>query len=119
MSTSVEMHKSMIRRLKKNPEAIREELTASDVDLMHMALGMAGETGECVDLVKKSVINGHPVDRIKMGLELGDVMFYVHGMAMILGLNLEEILRANNMKLNKRYPEGYSDTASIKREDVA
>lgn len=113
-----ERHRAMVRRLKKGGAAIRQTLTNEDVDLMHMALGLAGESGEVVDLVKKVIINGHPLDPDQMIEELGDVMFYIQGLLMAIGGDLDVVLRNNIAKLEMRYPAGYSDQASQERVDV-
>lgn len=116
--TPNEKHAAMVRRLKKNPGEIRAELTDRQVDLMHMALGLAGESGEVVDLIKKSVVNGHPLDAEKMVEELGDVLFYIQGLAIALGVSLDSIQAYNVDKLTRRYKDGYSDQASIDRVDT-
>ncbi len=113
-------HRFMVQDLKKSPAEITGNLEDDAVDMIHAALGLAGEAGEVVDMIKKAVINGNPGPdfRVKLCLEIGDVMFYIQMLLMTQGVTLDEVLRANITKLRARYPEGYSDQASIDRRDV-
>ena len=49
--------------------------------------------------------------------ELGDLLFYIQGMANILGIPLQVLIDQNMNKLTKRYPQGYTDQAAIARAD--
>ena len=82
------------------------------------ALGLAGEAGEVAELVKKGIYHRHGLDVAKVANEIGDVLWYCAAICTILGLDLDEIANANIAKLWERYPEGYSDAASIARVDV-
>ena len=86
--------------------------------LLCCSLGIAGEAGEVVDLVKKWVYHGHAQDVTKMREELGDVLWYVAVLAASQGLSLDEIARYNLSKLSMRYPGGFSETASWGRGRV-
>ena len=85
--------------------------------LFNGVLGLAGEAGECADLVKKHCfqdarpIHGEMID------ELGDVMWYVAETATALGVSLEEVAVRNVEKLKKRYPEGFEAERSLHREE--
>lgn len=80
-------------------------------------LGMAGEGGECADIWKKHLHQGHPFDREKMIKEAGDVLWYVAELAAGLGITLEDIASRNIEKLSGRYPDGHFDAErSIHRE---
>ena len=68
-------------------------------------LGLGGESGECLDLVKKHLFQGHDLDKAKMAKELGDVAWY-----------LEDILRMNIEKLRARYPDGFDADHSLHRK---
>jgi NTP pyrophosphatase (non-canonical NTP hydrolase) len=71
------------------------------------ALGLAGEAGEVVDLLKKHWGHNKPLDRASLRLELGDVLWYVTALARQFGFTLEEVADANNQKLLARYPDGF------------
>jgi NTP pyrophosphatase (non-canonical NTP hydrolase) len=82
------------------------------------AMGLAGESGEVVDLIKKEVHHGHPSHPLGVKEELGDLMHYVAGVATMYDLSLEEIAIENIQKLKKRYPDGFNTEDSLKRVDV-
>lgn len=84
---------------------------------LHAALGMSGEAGEIVDAVKKTWVYGKTLDRENLIEELGDIVFYVVAMCNALGITLSDAIDGNRTKLNKRYPQGYSDAAAIARAD--
>lgn len=86
-----------------------------DLRVVNWAMGLAGEAGECLDLVKKWFFHGHPEVGSKLREELGDVLWYVAVMADELNVNLSEIARANTAKLRERYPEGFTPKASQER----
>lgn len=84
--------------------------------LINAMLGLAGEAGECADLVKKhNYQDGRPVVAALKD-ELGDVLWYVAEAASCLGLNMDDIADANISKLRARYPDGFSAERSLHRE---
>lgn len=87
----------------------------SSQELAIRALGLAGESGEVVELIKKYLGHGHDFDREKLGKELGDVLWYVATLADACGLQLEDIAQKNIEKLKQRYPDGFSHDASRNR----
>lgn len=83
--------------------------------LINSVMGLCGESGEAIDIVKKWLAQGHELDRARLAKELGDVAWYLAEAATALGIPLEDILRANLDKLKARYPEGFSARNSIER----
>src|SRR5712691_4901435 len=83
------------------------------------ALGLAGETGEVVDMVKKHVFQGHEIDQEKFRDELGDVLWYFILICHIVGYSLEEVMICNVEKLRRRYPGGFEDERSVHRLEAA
>ena len=79
-------------------------------------MGRCGESGEAIDIVKKWLAKGHPLDREHLAKELGDVAWYLAEAATALDLDLEDILRANLEKLERRYPDGFSTEKSVGRD---
>jgi NTP pyrophosphatase (non-canonical NTP hydrolase) len=69
------------------------------------ALGLAGESGEVVDYLKKVLIHGEELDRSKLVDELGDVMWYIHLIYNTYNISMTEVLEGNIKKLCERYPE--------------
>ena len=83
--------------------------------LINSVMGLCGESGEAIDIVKKWLAQGHELDRARLAKELGDVAWYLAEAATALDIPLEDILRANLDKLKARYPEVFSARNSIER----
>ena len=91
-------------------------LSEKDV-LINGVMGLCGESGEAIDIVKKWLAQGHELDKEKLAKELGDICWYLAETATALGLSLEDIMAANLEKLRKRYPEGFDAEQSVNRKD--
>lgn len=78
-------------------------------------LGLNGEAGECIDILKKHKFQGHELNIDKLVDELGDVLWYCAELAEGLGIPLAEVAEKNIEKLYKRYPEGFAVERSINR----
>ena len=81
-------------------------------------LGLAGEAGEVVELLKKVEGHGHPLDLAKLAEELGDLLWYMADVATAYGLDLSTIAALNIAKLGRRYPEGFNSASSLARRDT-
>lgn len=90
-------------------------LSKKDV-LINGVMGLCGESGEAIDIVKKHLAQGHELDREGLIKELGDVARYLAETATALEVSLEDVLQGNIDKLKKRYPNGFSTEKSLKRK---
>ena len=73
------------------------------------SVGLAAESGEFLEIVKKMVFQGKPWNsdnREHLIIELGDVMWYVAQACMALDISFDDVVRGNVKKLDKRYPGG-------------
>lgn len=86
-------------------------------ELICGVMGLNGEAGEVVDLLKKFVFHGHKFVKEDLVKELGDVLWYVALICDSLGITMEEVMEKNINKLKERYPEGFTEKASINRKD--
>ena len=86
-------------------------------ELFNGALGLPGEAGEVADLVKKYIFHGHDLNRGELVKEIGDVCWYLALLCHAIDISLEEVMIANIEKLRNRYPEGFSESASINRTE--
>ena len=91
-------------------------LSKKDV-LINGAMGLCGESGEVIDIVKKWLAQGHELDKEKILKELGDVAWYLAEVAYALDTPLDDVLSANIAKLKARYPDGFDTEKSINRKD--
>jgi NTP pyrophosphatase (non-canonical NTP hydrolase) len=94
---------------------LNPELKEKDI-LINGVMGLCGESGEAIDLVKKHLAQGHELDKEKLAKELGDIAWYLAETAYAIGYPLEDILQMNIDKLKKRYPEGFSTERSLERK---
>ena len=92
-----------------NPALDRKEV------LINSVMGLCGESGEAIDIVKKWLAQGHALDKERLTKELGDVAWYLAEAATALDIPLEEIFQGNLDKLKKRYPEGFDARKSMTR----
>lgn len=75
--------------------------------VLNGCLGLAGEAGETLDMIKKWIFHEKDLDREHLKKELGDVMWYMAMICYSFGFDLDEILQMNIDKLKARYPEGF------------
>lgn len=80
-------------------------------------MGLCGEAGEAIDILKKAKFQGHELDVEHMVKELGDIAWYLAVSAYALGYDLESVLRMNIEKLKKRYPDGFEEDKSVHRKN--
>ena len=83
-------------------------------------VGLAAESGEFLEIVKKMVFQGKPWNndnREHLIIELGDVMWYVAQACIALEVEFDDVVKGNVKKLEKRYPGGsFSIDKSEKRK---
>ena len=85
---------------------------ASIERLTTAGVGLAAESGEFLEIVKKMVFQGKPWNadnREHLIIELGDVMWYVAQACMALDISFDDVIVRNVEKLEKRYPGGEFD----------
>lgn len=91
--------------------------TPSQWELLHAAIGIAGEAGELLDAVRKHVFDGQPLDEDNLKEEAGDIIFYLEALIQTMRTTVQEIITGNMAKLSKRYEGGYSDQQAQERKD--
>lgn len=107
MSLTINEYQKLAMRT-ANPECI---------ELKNVGLGIAGEAGEVADLIKKHLCHGHPLDKLKIMKELGDVAWYIALGCETLGVDMGSVLQMNINKLKARYPEGFDSNLSQHRKE--
>lgn len=88
-----------------------------DERIMNALLGMCGEIGELVDIFKKHYFQGHELDVNHVIEEMGDVMYYLCWLLIELDEDIAEVCFENMVKLEHRYPNGFSAERSINRKE--
>ena len=95
---------------------LNPELSRKDV-LINSVMGLCGEAGEAIDIVKKHLHQGHDLDNEKLIKELGDIAWYLAEVAYALDVKLDDVFQQNIEKLKARYPMGFDTERSINREE--
>jgi len=95
------------------------QITPEQAELLHASIGLAGEAGELLDVVRKHVFDGQPLDRENVIEELGDLCFYLEAACQSIATKREGIEGLNMAKLTQRYKDGYSDQQAQGRADKA
>lgn len=85
--------------------------------LINSVMGLCGESGEAIDIVKKWLMQGHELDREHLVRELGDVAWYLAEAATALDIPLEAVFQGNLYKLRQRFPNGFDTGASVNRKE--
>jgi len=118
-----EKYKEFVKEVTSDASNHREEMIQRLVDiektyginpslLMTAAIGLSSESGEFIEIVKKAVFQGKPLDKdvqFHLKRELGDIMWYVANACRALDLTLDDIVSENVDKLKSRYPGGEFD----------
>jgi NTP pyrophosphatase (non-canonical NTP hydrolase) len=85
--------------------------------LLHGALGIAGEAGELADAIKKAVLYNKPLDVENVKEEAGDLCWYLSIILNAVGSSFGEVMSMNHTKLEKRYPGGFTEKLAQERRD--
>jgi len=102
----------MALTFKEYQEKSRKTVVYPDAgnNFIYPALGLAGETGEVIEKIKKIVRDkNYKIDnetREKIAKEIGDVLWYIAQLCTELNLDMEEIAQKNLDKLFSRKERG-------------
>lgn len=82
--------------------------------ILNGTLGLAGESGEVVEIIKKWLFHDKPICFEQIALELGDVLWYLASICEGLGTTLELVAELNVEKLRKRYEHGFTPGGGVR-----
>lgn len=83
----------------------------------NMCMGLAGETGETIDIFKKHIYQGKVLDINDVIEEIGDILWYIANLCNVNKITMKECMESNVEKLRKRYPNGFSIKDALERAD--
>lgn len=89
-------------------KAANRTLYGNEQVLTNCALGLAGESGQLIDLIQDYTFKGKDLDKEKMIDELGDVLWYLSQIAQWADVDFDDVAKANIETLNKRYPNSFT-----------
>ncbi len=77
-------------------------------EIMTWGLGISGEAGDVAGCIKKTFSHGNDQ---KQGIKenLGDTLWYIAMICNFFGWKLEDVLNENIVKLQNRYPQGFTE----------
>ena len=91
--------------------AANRTLYGNEQVLTNCALGLAGESGQLIDLIKDYTFKGKDLVRDKLVAEMGDVLWYLSQIAEWADISFDEVAQKNIDILNHRYPNGFTPNA--------
>lgn len=91
----------------------------SSARLNHAAYGLVTEAGELMDVIKRHVQYGTPIDWTNVKEELGDLCWYIALACKAGGFTIEDCMVKNQEKLMKRYGKTFSEASAINRDTHA
>lgn len=107
-------YSGFVDKLIKHPETFNPRY----LDMLHAAVGLAGESGEILENIKKATWQGHELDYTRLFKELGDVLFYFQALCNEIGTTPTNIKYGNIDKLLDRYTDGeFTSNKSVNREE--
>ena len=83
-----------------------------------LCMGIAGESGEMIDYLKKAYFHDHTLSFDILKNEIGDILWYLGNICNEYNFDLSEIMQLNIDKLKKRYPAGFDAEKSRNRENA-
>lgn len=98
-------------------EAIKSRLLHDkELRILHAGMGLATESGEFLDALKKAIFYGKPLDEVNLREEVGDLLWYCAIALDALNGDFESVMQTNIDKLKARYPEKFTEDKAIDRD---
>ena len=113
-----------VLRFESNTEIFQREARRSLRDDLpyeaicsNMCMGLAGEIGEVIDIMKKHIYQGKELDITDVIEEVGDVLWYIANFCNVNNITMDECMESNIKKLRKRFPNGFTVKDANERKD--
>ena len=113
-----------VLRFESNTEIFQREARRSLRDDLpyeamcsNMCMGLAGEIGEVIDIMKKHIYQGKELDITDVIEEVGDVLWYIANFCNVNNITMDECMESNIKKLRKRFPNGFTIKDANQRKD--
>ncbi len=104
-------------QLSERTESMHSSFHSLDPRTIHGVIGLAGESGELLDNIKKTIFYGMPPDKKNLKEEVGDSLWYIAQICRAEGWTIEELMSENIDKLFLRYPESFTTKQAEDRAD--
>lgn len=113
-----------VLRFESNTEIFQREARRSLRDDLpyeamcsNMCMGLAGEIGEVIDIMKKHIYQGKELDITDVIEEVGDVLWYIANFCNVNNITMDECMESNIKKLRERFPNGFTIKDANERKD--
>lgn len=113
-----------VLRFESNTEIFQREARRSlrddlpyEATCSNMCMGLAGEIGEVIDIMKKHIYQGKELDITDVIEEVGDVLWYIANFCNVNNITMDECMESNIKKLRKRFPNGFTIKDANQRKD--
>ena len=113
-----------VLRFESNTEIFQREARRSLRDDLpyeamcsNMCMGLAGEIGEVIDIMKKHIYQGKELDITDVIEEIGDVLWYIANFCNVNNITMDECMESNIKKLRERFPNGFTIKDANERKD--
>lgn len=84
-------------------------------NINHMLFGLITEVGELVDTHKRALAYKTELDMLNIEEEMGDILWYLAGLATFYKLSLNNVASKNIAKLRTRFPEKFEEVLAVNR----
>ena len=84
--------------------------------LLHGISGIATEGGELLDHLKSVMFYGKSLNKINIYEEFGDIFYFIALICKLYGWQFSNIMKDNIEKVQKRYPNGFSEDDALDRD---
>ena len=98
------------------PEIGKRLNTVKSIRLLHGSIGVATESGELLDAIKKHLFYGKPLDEVNLKEEIADCLWYISVMLDELDSSFEEVMETNIEKLKARYGDKFNEEGAVNRD---
>lgn len=106
-----------VQALKHHDDHYHADRLLAIFDRLIWCLGLAGEVGEVLDMVKKAYGHGKPLDVAALKKEFGDTRWYGAVLEHAFGFQSSDVAQTNVDKLVARYPNGFTVAAAAAKAD--
>jgi len=98
-------------------EAMKERFNSEkNIRLLHAGIGLATESGEFIDMLKKHLYYGKELDLVNLIEEISDIFWYCAIACDALEVDMNKVMQINIEKLAARYPDRFTEEAAINRD---
>lgn len=96
--------------------AIKQRVSSErNIRLLHAGIGLATESGEFLDALKKTIFYGKELDETNLKEEVGDLLWYCAIALDALGGDFESTMATNIAKLKARFPDKFTEELAENR----